>query len=100
MCRRLRCQGFPYFHSANSMEAELIATRPTSIRAMPSMTITASIPTAAERANPERAMGSMRKELATVRIQPGASEPVRVRIPTPGYIVAPIALTVDAQPCR
>lgn len=57
-------------------------------------------PTSAEQADPTRAMASMRHELASVRIEVGGTEDVRVRFPVPGYIVAPVALTVDARPCH
>ncbi|MEM9459583.1 MAG: DUF3370 family protein [Myxococcota bacterium] len=56
-------------------------------------------PTAAEEANPNLAMGSMRETIATLELQAGADKEVTVRFPVPGYIVAPIALTVQSQPC-
>ncbi len=56
-------------------------------------------PTAAEQADPHRAMASMRKALATVRVEAGDTEAVQVRLPVPGYIVAPVALTVESRPC-
>lgn len=57
-------------------------------------------PTDAEKAAPTTAMQSMRHELATVRLEDGDEQQVALRFPVPGYIVAPIALTVDSDPCR
>jgi len=56
-------------------------------------------PSPLERGEPRRAMESMRQPLARLRLEPGASHSVRVRLPVPGYIVAPIGLTVGARPC-
>jgi hypothetical protein len=57
-------------------------------------------PTAAEQGDPHRALGSMRHTLAEIRLDAGGSETIAVRFPVPGYIVAPVALTVHAEPCE
>ncbi|MEM7152695.1 MAG: DUF3370 family protein [Myxococcota bacterium] len=56
-------------------------------------------PTEAERAERNRAVASMRHSLLKVELAAGQVFDVEVELPVPGYIVAPIALTVHAQPC-
>ncbi len=57
-------------------------------------------PTSSELANPTRAVGSMRQTIASIRMQPGHRESVRVRLPVTGYIVAPAAITAEAKVCE
>lgn len=56
-------------------------------------------PTPAERVDRNRAVASMRHTLAEVTLAAGQVYDVQVELPVPGYIVAPIALTVHAQAC-
>jgi hypothetical protein len=57
-------------------------------------------PTSSELADPTLAVGSMRHTIAALRMQPGQAETVQVRLPVTGYIVAPVALTVQAAACE
>lgn len=56
-------------------------------------------PNAEEVATPTLAVASMRETVARLHVAATESSTVRVRLPVPGYIVAPMAITANARPC-
>ena len=56
-------------------------------------------PTGASASDPKETASGLSAPLLRLDMEPGEEREVRVRLPVPGYIVAPAALTVEVTPC-